>query len=150
MKKIVFRKAVFSDVSEIVSLCNLCFDETTSTEKAKEIFLKTAADQNQIYLVGEVDGKIVAHTKITIVPTIFEEMNTYAILNHVCVHPDYRRCKYAFKMLEEVKNICINSGCVAMKLWSMNFRVPAHSCYKKFGFHVDDAKFFTYILTKEL
>lgn len=150
MKKIVFRIAEFSDVSDIVSLCNLCFDETTSAFKAKEIFLKTAKDENQIYLVGEVDGKIIAHTKITIVPTIFEEMNTYAILNHVCVHPDYRRCNYAFHMLQEVERICKKRGCVAMKLWSMNFRIPAHSCYKKFGFHVDDAKFFTYVLTKEL
>ena len=51
-------------------------------------FKESEYDENQIYLIGVMNGKIIAHTKITIIPTIYEDMNTYAILNHVCVKPE--------------------------------------------------------------
>ena len=100
-------------------------------------------DKNQIYLIGILNGKIVAHTKITIIPTIYENMNTYAILNHVCVKPELRRHNIATKMLDEVTRICKENNCKAIELWSNNFRQAAHSCYKNYGFIVNDAKFFS-------
>lgn len=139
---IVFRRATYEDVEEIVNLCNECFDENTSLEFAQKVFKDTMDDENQIYIVGIVDGLIVAHTKIAVIPTMFEEMNTYAILNHVCVKPEYRRHNIGTKMLIECEKICKDKKCVEMKLWSKNFRIPAHECYKHYGFEVIDAKFF--------
>lgn len=139
-----FRIATKDDVKAIIDLCNECFDETTPLEYAMEVFEKTEKDENQIYLVGEVDNKIVAHAKITIIPTIYKKMNTYSILNHVCVKPDYRRHNLATKMLEVCERISKEHHCVKMELWSMNFREAAHACYKNYGFNVDDAKFFSY------
>ncbi len=141
--KLDFRIANENDVEAIIKLCNECFEEETSLDYAKKVFNETKDDKNQIYLIGSVDGDVIAHTKITIIPTIYEKMNKYAILNHVCVRPDYRRHNLATQMLEECNRICKDNGCVAMELWSMNFREAAHACYKNFGFHVDDAKFFS-------
>ncbi len=140
---VIFRKAKTKDVEGIVNLCNECFDETTSLEYAKRMFKKAKRDKNQIYLVGIMDNQIVAHVKITIIPTMYEKMNTYSILNHVCVKPDYRRHNIATKMLDECERISKEEGCVCMELWSNNFRVPAHACYKNYGFVVNDAKFFS-------
>lgn len=140
--EIKFRKANFLDVPFIVRLCNECFDENTSLEYAERVFKETEGDKNQIYLVGEVDGQIVAHTKITLIPTMFEGMDTYAILNHVCVKPEYRRMQFGTKMLIECERICREHNCVQMKLWSKNFRMPAHACYKHYGFTTIDATFF--------
>lgn len=132
-----------NDIEEIIELCNECFDENTDVESAKIIFNKTKDDPNQIYLIGRMDGKLVAHTKITIIPTIYEPMATYSIINHVCVKPEYRRHNIATKMLDEVTKISKEHGCNKIELWSRNFRVPAHECYKKYGFKVDDAAFFS-------
>lgn len=140
--KVEFRKATIEDISSIVSLCNACFNEHTTLEFAGVSFEKTMNDPNQIYLVGDVDGEIIAHTKITIIPTMFEEMNTYAILNHVCVKDEFRRHHIASQMLVEIDRICKEMGCVSIKLWSKNFRIPAHSCYQKYGFEKIDASFF--------
>ena len=140
---IEFRRATEEDVEGIVALCNECFFENTSLEYAKKSFEETKNDKNQIYLVGIADGKMVAHTKITIIPTMYEKMNTYAILNHVCVKPEYRRHNLATKMLDECTQICKDNGCVCIELWSNNSRVPAHACYNKYGFEVNDAKFFS-------
>lgn len=143
MMDLEFRRATIDDVSAIVDLCNECFDETTSVDYAKDVFLKTRNDENQIYLIGLLDDKVVAHAKITIIPTIYEKMATYSILNHVCVKPDFRRHNIATKMLVECEKISKEHGCVAMELWSNNYRQPAHSCYKNFGFVVNDASFFS-------
>lgn len=140
--EVKFKIATYEDLEKIIDLCNLCFDEKTDIEYARRIFNENKNDKNQIYLLGEIDGKTVAHTKITIIPTIYEKMNTYAILNHVCVHPEYRRHNIATKMLDECKRICKENNCISMELWSRNFREAAHACYKNYGFVVDDAKFF--------
>lgn len=141
--EVLFRKAVFEDVEAIIELCNECFNETTSIDYAKKVFKETENDSNQIYLVGLVDGKIVAHAKITIIPTIYEKMNYYSILNHVCVKPEYRRHNLATKMLIECEKISKEKNCVTMELWSGNFRLAAHECYKRYGFVVEDAAFFS-------
>lgn len=140
--KVDFRVADEKDVKKIIDLCNECFFENTEYDKALEIFKKTHDDKN-IYLVGEIEGNVVAHAKITVIPTIYEPMGTYAILNHVCVKPEYRRQKIATKMLDEISKICVNRGCNKMELWSNNVRIPAHACYKNYGFTLDDAGFFS-------
>lgn len=140
---VIFKIATSDDVVNIIKLCNLCFFEETDLDYAKRIFEETKNDTNQIYLVGIIDGKVVSHAKITVIPTIYEKMNTYAILNHVCVHPDYRRHGIATKMLDEITRICLEHKCKTMELWSNNVRMAAHACYHHYGFHLDEAGFFS-------
>ena len=140
--EIIFKKTSLEDLKETIELCNEVFEETTNLEFAKKVFESTENDPNQIYINGYVDGKIIAHTKLTIIPTIYEEMNTYAIINHFCVKKEYRRQHIGIKLLEEIMVICKEKNCTSIKLWSKNFRIPAHSCYDKFGFKKLDAGFF--------
>ena len=74
-----FRIANYDDLEGIIKLCNECFNENTSLDYAQRIFKENESDKNQIYLIGIVNNEIVAHTKINIIPTIYEGMNTYAI-----------------------------------------------------------------------
>ena len=142
-EKVIFRQATIDDLDGIIKLCNECFEENTSMEYATRIYKESMSDKNQIYLVGLLDDEIIAHVKITVIPTIYENMNTYAILNHVCVKPELRRHNIATKMLDEVTKICKENKCKKMELWSMNLRQPAHACYINYGFGIDDAKFFS-------
>ena len=136
------RLATRDDVKELIDVCNTCFDEKTSYEKALKVFDATINDPNQLYVIGLYENKIVAHTKITIIPTMFDGMDTFAILNHVCVLPEYRRHHFAKYMIKAIKDICKSRGCSTIKLWSRNYRQPAHQCYLNVGFEILDAKFF--------
>ena len=140
---IEFSIATLEDVEKIIDLCNECFNESTSYSFAKQSFEKTLNDENQIYINGYVNGLLVSHVKVTIIPTMYEGMETYAILNHVCVKPEYRRHDIATHMLDYVKQIAKERNCIALELWSKNFRQAAHACYKNYGFEVVDAKFFS-------
>lgn len=141
--ELLFRQATLDDVNDIIKLCNESFNENTDVEYAKKIFEETMNDKNQIYIVGIMDGKIIAHSKITVIQTIYGKMRTYSILNHVCVKPEYRRHNIATKMLVECERISKEHNCVTMELWSNNFRQAAHACYLNYGFVINDAKFFS-------
>ncbi|MGE5456707.1 MAG: GNAT family N-acetyltransferase [Ignavibacteriales bacterium] len=140
--KVEFRIATESDIEGIIQLCNECFNEKTSLEYAKKMFDKNKNDENTIQIIGVLDNNIIAYVRLAIVPTMFEDMNTYAIINHFCVKDEYRRKNIATSLLKEVNKICLSKGIKSLKLWSKNFRIPAHSCYKKFGFETIDAAFF--------
>lgn len=130
-------------LEETIKLCDECFNETTSLEYARRVYEENKNDDKQIYLIGLLNGEVVAHTKITVIPTIYEDMNTFAILNHVCVKEKYRRNHIGTKMLDECFKIAKEHNCKCVELWSKNFRVAAHAMYNNYGFEVMDAKFFT-------
>ncbi|MBR1417243.1 MAG: GNAT family N-acetyltransferase [Bacilli bacterium] len=138
-----FKIAEYNDIDDIIKLCNECFKENTNLEYARKIFKDNEFDKNQIYLIGILNNEIVAHAKINIIPTIYEDMNTYAILNHVCVKEEYRREHIGTKLLDECFKIAKEKKCKCVELWSKNFRKAAHELYHSYGFEVMDAKFFT-------
>ncbi len=137
-----FEVAQLDDVEGIIRLCNECFFEETDVNEAEKIFDATKGNPDDIYVVGKLNGNIIAHAKVTIIKTIYNPMGTYAILNHVCVKPEYRRNGYATLMLDYIKDICEKNNCNKMELWSNNVRTAAHACYYHYGFELDDAGFF--------
>lgn len=137
-----FRRATADDLRDVVDLINRCFDESNTVEYATTAWENSINDPNQIYINGYLDGELVAHLKITIIPTIYDDMATYAMLNHVCVRPDVRRNHLGTKLLDEAFAACRDAGVTKVVLWSKNFREAAHAMYRKYGFEVVDAKFF--------
>ena len=143
----IFRPVTIDDIPALVGLTNECFSENTSIEKAEQLFRAQVDDQDSIYLAGFLENQLVAFARIAIVRTPFDGMGTYAILNHVCVKPEFRRHHLGTALLSTAEDLCRDSGCSSIKLWSKNFRVPAHALYQKFGFHIINAKFFEKELT---
>lgn len=140
--EIIFKALELEDLQSTIDLCNLCFDEQTDYEYAEKVFLETRNDPNNVYINAVCNGKVIAHLKLTIIRTIYKPMATYGILNHVCVHPDYRRHHLGTHLLDAAFKVAKDQGCVAIELWSKNFRTAAHACYKKYGFKLVDAGFF--------
>ncbi len=141
--EVIFKNLELGDIEATIDLCNLCFSETTDYEYAKKVFLENMNNPNDIYINGLVDGKVIAHAKLTVIKTMYKPMATYGILNHVCVHPDYRRHQIATHLLDVLFKVAKDSNCEVVELWSKNFRQAAHGCYKKYGFELVDAGFFS-------
>lgn len=141
--EVIFKSLELVDLESTIKLCNECFEEETPLEYAKEVFLATQNDPNNIYINGIYNGEVIAHTKLTIIKTMYKPMETYAIINHLCVKPEFRRHHLATHLLDVIFKVAKDKGCVEVSLWSKNFRVPAHSCYKRYGFELLEAGFFT-------
>lgn len=141
--EVIFKSMEENDIPATIDLCNKCFEESTDYEYAKKVYLETMHDSNNVYINGVYNGKVIAHAKLTIIKTIYKPMATYGILNHVCVDPDYRRHHIASYLLDVLFKIAKDNNCVAVELWSKNFRTAAHACYKKYGFEQVEAGFFS-------
>ena len=141
--KVKYEIASAKDVPGIISLCNECFNEKTDLAYAEKVFAATASDPNQIYVNGVAGGEIIAHGKLTIIPTMYGDMATYALLNHFCVKEQYRRHHIATGLMAELVKISKAKNCKNICLWSKNFRVAAHAFYKKYGFELVEAGFFS-------
>lgn len=141
--EITFRSLDLVDLPKTIALCNICFDEITPYEHAEKVFLETMTDPNNIYINGIYNGEVIAHAKLTIIKTIYEPMGSYGIINHLCVHPDFRRKDLATHLLDVIFKVAKERNCKSIELWSKNFRIAAHSCYKKYGFEQIDAGFFS-------
>jgi ribosomal protein S18 acetylase RimI-like enzyme len=143
-QKITFKRATHADIPAMIELCNECFFENTPLKFAEKVFTATCDDPNQIYINGFLkSGEMVAHTKVTIIPTIYKPMETYAIINHFCVKPAYRRQHIATDLLLESTKVCKKMGCKRISLWSRNHRSDAHAFYTNYGFEKLEAGFFT-------
>jgi len=141
--EITFKSMDLNDLEQTIKLCNECFGETTDLEYARKVYLETNGDPNNIYINGVYNGEVIAHAKMTVIRTIYKPMATYAILNHVCVKPEYRRHHLATYMLDVLFKLAKERNCEVIELWSKNHRIPAHSCYKKYGFELVEAGFFS-------
>jgi len=137
-----FKIATKADVPKIIALCDECFEGKTPLEFALQSFERTEHDPNNVYLNGWVGGKLVAHTKITIIQTMYQPMCSYSIINHFCVAPKFRRHNIATQMMDVCIKISKQSGCRKVSLWSRNWRTDAHGFYGNYGFENIDAGFF--------
>jgi len=140
--KLKFERATEQDVKGMIDLCNECFFEETDLHYAIKTFNNTKLDPNQIYINGFWGNEVIAHAKITIIPTIYDKMGTYAIINHFCVKEKYRRQHVATDLMTKAIEICSSMNCKRICLWSGNHRIAAHAFYKKFGFNLLETGFF--------
>ncbi len=141
--EVIFKSLEENELKQTIDLCNRVFEDTTDYEEARKIFLATKNNPDNIYINGLVDGKVIAHAKLTIIRTMYNPMGTYGILNHVCVDPDYRRHHIATHLLDVLFKVAKDAGCDEISLWSKNFRTAAHACYKRYGFKELEAGFFS-------
>lgn len=138
-----FKLAQKKDIKSLVDLINECFNEETAHPFAQKIFNQTERDPNQLHLIGINDeNKLVAYCKITIIPCIFSPTETYAILDHVCVKPDFRREHIGTHLLEVAEATAKEHGAHSFVLWSKNSCKAAHALYKKIGFEIFDGPIF--------
>ena len=136
------------NLEDIINLTNECFNENTTLGHATEVYFRNRLDTNpDAYVCGYLPDESGNHTlaafaRLAFIDTPFDGMETYCILNHVCVKPEFRRHHLGTQLLEECERIAAMRNCRDLKLWSKNFRVPAHALYQKYGFKIIDAKFF--------
>lgn len=139
--EIIFKELELKELEETLNLCNRCFDEQNNYEYAKKLFLEKS--ENDIYINGLYNGKVIAHTKVTIIKTMYQPMKSYAMINHLCVDKEFRRHHIASHLLDVIFKVAKERHCVEVVLWSKNFRTAAHSCYKNYGFKLLEAGFFS-------
>ncbi|MBQ2747372.1 MAG: ribosomal protein S18-alanine N-acetyltransferase [Firmicutes bacterium] len=122
--ELIVRAAEIKDASEIAEMEKLCFTTPWSLESIQH---EIAENKLALYVVGEVDGKVVGYVGIWL---IVDEGH----ITNVAVHPDWRRKHIGEAIIKTLIDVTESHGVVAHTLEVRASNIPAQKLYEKFGF----------------
>lgn len=97
-------------------------------------FAAIEADPNNLLVVGERDGEIVATAQISFVPTLAQQGATRAIVEGVRVSSTLRSQGIGEALLRHMEGLARERGCPAVQLTTSHARVDAHRFYERIGY----------------
>lgn len=137
----MFREAKFEDLAAIVAL--LADDAVHGFREAPgeplasgylAAFGAIARDPNNVLVVGERDGRIVATGQITFVPSLVQKGATRAIIEAVRVASGLRSQGIGEELIGYLEGLARERGCIAMQLTTSHKRSDAHRFYERIGY----------------
>ena len=138
------RKVNINDYDDVANLYTQLFDaekgcddnivDTYSIdEKVEKIIKKRIKSRKEIFLVAEIDNKIVGLIDGYIIESIcYKEKVAY--LDHICVDKNHRNNDIGSKLIEEFSKKVEKKGAKYIKLNAFEENIPAVSLYRKHGF----------------
>lgn len=140
------RKAKKSDIDDIIRLADQLRkteaildknlkDDAYLSDAYRERQLKYISSRNKIYLVLELDGKLIGYVNGYLV----ENNDVYykepvAYLDCLCIDKSVRKQGLGKKLLDEFINVAKKKGIKYVKLNAFESNIPAVNLYKKEGF----------------
>ena len=118
------------DEAVVISLWESCDLVRPWNDPQKDILRKQAV-RPDLFLVGELDGKIIAS-----VMAGYEGHRGW--LNYLAVHPEHQRRSFARAMVAEAEQRLRNAGCPKINLQVRNSNRGVIEFYQRIGYSIDD------------
>ena len=138
---VLFRKARREDLRAVLELLNdgkvgniLERIEDPLPKIYDDAFAAIEADPNQLLLVGEIDGRIVASLLLTFIPGIAHQGAWRAQVEAVRVARALRGQKAGEAMMRHVIALAHERGCALVQLTTNKARDDAQRFYRRLGF----------------
>jgi len=136
-----FRKARLEDLRAILELLNdgklgnvLERIEDPMPKVYTDAFAVLSADPNQLLLVGEIEGRIVATLQLTFIPGIAHQGAWRAQVEAVRVVRDLRGRRIGEAMMRHVVALARERNCALVQLTTNKARDDAQRFYRRLGF----------------
>ncbi|HKX08268.1 MAG TPA: GNAT family N-acetyltransferase [Stellaceae bacterium] len=138
---VVFRRARREDIRAMLGLLNDAkmgnipeHLEEPLPRVYEDAFTVIDADRNQLLLVGDVDGRIVASLQLTFIPGISSRGAWRAQVETVRVARDLRGQQIGEAMMRHVIALARERGCDRVQLTTNKARDDAQRFYRRLGF----------------
>ncbi len=123
--EMTFREMTRADLAAVTELDVKCFGADAWSNR---FFIRELENPRTVYIVGELDGEIIASAGVEIFADE-AEMTTFA------VEPEFQGRGFGKKILTEIIRIAKDLGATSMIFEVRCSNVPALHIYQKFGFH---------------
>lgn len=136
----MLREACKNDLKEILELY-LFLHETDVPEESehlKQTWDAIVTDPNHHLVVCEIDGKIVSSCVCVIIPNLTRGVRSYAFVENVVTHADYRGKGYATDCLNYARKIAEQNNCYKMMLLTGSKSQSTLDFYKNAGYNSSD------------
>lgn len=142
----IIRKAKKNDIDDIIKLADQLRKTESNIDKNlkadaylsdnyREKQLKYISSRKKIFLVLEIDNKIVGYVNGYIVDNVdIYYHESVAYLDCLCVDKSFRNQGYGKKLIDEFTKVVKNKGVKYIKLNAFESNIPAVNLYKKEGF----------------
>jgi ribosomal protein S18 acetylase RimI-like enzyme len=119
-----------ADEQAVVALWQAC-DLTRPWNDPRNDIARKLTVQRELFLVGEVDGRIVA--------SIMAGYDGHrGWINYLAVHPDFQRKRLANKLMEAAQALLLELGCPKINLQVRAANASAVGFYNSLGYAQDD------------
>lgn len=112
-------------------------DPPPDSVQAGRVWESILSDRRTSYLVAEIAGEVVGACCLVVVPNLTRGLRSFAVIENVIVHPQWRRKGIATRLLEAAVACARAEGCYKAMLMSNRKRVEAHPLYRACGFESD-------------
>lgn len=136
----MIREAIFEDLPQILELY-LHLHETAVPEESENLccaWQKIMSDDNHHLVVCEVDGKIVSSCVCVIIPNLTRGVRSYAFVENVVTHADYRGKGYATACLNYTRELAQKENCYKMMLLTGSKSPETLALYQNAGYNSTD------------
>ena len=92
-------------------------------------------DENHHIIVATVDGKIVSSCVCVIIPNLTNNQRSYALIENVITHPDYRKRGFAGRCLDYARDIALGKNCYKIMLLTGSKLESTLQFYEQAGYN---------------
>ena len=136
------RKALSTDAEALKVLYFEHLTKYPPTEKQdmslwKKMLDKFEKDENMYLLVIEEDNQVVSSVQMAIIESLAHNVRSFAVIENVVTHADYRNKGYASCLLERATEIAKEKNCYKLFLETGSNKESTLNFYRKNGFEID-------------
>ena len=136
----MIREARHEELEQILELY-LHLHETAVPEESENLccaWQMIMSDDNHHLVVCEVDGKIVSSCVCVIIPNLTRGVRSYAFVENVVTHADYRGKGYATSCLNYARELAQKENCYKMMLLTGSKSPETLAFYRNAGYNSTD------------
>lgn len=136
---LVLRRAEWRDLDSILKLFTFLHDEVPPLpEKAAGVWRQMMDDPKIHVLLALVGESLAASCALVVVPNLTRRARSFAVVENVVCHPQYRRRGYALATLRFAEEIARMEDCYKLMLMSGQKHAGAQHLYQKAGYNQTD------------
>jgi GNAT superfamily N-acetyltransferase len=134
--ELLIRQAAEADLGQLMGLYRHLSPEDIppGADVADAIWTSILQANGMIPLVGEVGGQLVTTCMLIVVPNLTRGGRSFAIIENVVTHPDFRRRGFGTAILREAINRAWARDCYKVVLTTGSKRETTLSFYERIGF----------------
>ncbi|WP_455682222.1 GNAT family N-acetyltransferase [Thomasclavelia sp.] len=136
----MIREVIKDDLKEILHLYLYLHEKSVPelTERLMYTWNQILEDENYHLIVNIVGDKIISSCTCIIIPNLTRNGRSYALVENVVTHIDYRGKGYATECLNYVKEIAIKQNCYKIMLFTSLNDEKTLGFYRNAGYNAID------------
>jgi len=137
---LTIREAQKEDLQNFLELLTFLHDNSfpDNDTRIESIWTKIIDNPDHHLLLGYIGNKLVSSCVIVVIDNLTREQKSYAVIENVITHPDYRNRGYASAILSAAKDVAVKSDCYKIMLMTGSKQESTLNFYRRAGYNSND------------